>query len=76
LRAPASSLLITFLTIKPSWSGLLITCAATSRMFLIFTIVLSCSIAGAPMNELSCFHQEPASIGLEQLARKFQRPTV
>ena len=47
-RAPASSLLMTFLTIKPSWSGLVITSAATSRTFLISTVLPSSSIAGAP----------------------------
>ncbi len=46
LLAPALSLLMTFLTIKPSWSGLVITCEAASRMFLISTVLLSLSIAG------------------------------
>src|SRR5215217_3964583 len=41
LRAPATSLSMMFLTIKPSWSGLVITCPATSRPFLISTLLLS-----------------------------------
>src|SRR5215212_8517057 len=40
LRAPALSLLMTFLTIKPSWSALVITCSATSLVFLICTVLL------------------------------------
>src|SRR5215208_6759610 len=43
-RAPAMSLLMMFLTIKPSWSGLVITCPATSRPFLISTLRLSSAI--------------------------------
>src|SRR5215212_1499662 len=39
-RAPASAPLMMFLTIKPSWSGLVITCPATSRTFLISTVLL------------------------------------
>src|SRR5215207_1052008 len=51
-RAPASSLLMTFLTIKPSWSGLVMTSAAASRTFLISTILLSQSVAYRHKNSM------------------------
>jgi hypothetical protein len=51
-RAPASSLLITFLKIKPSWSGVVITSVAASQMFLIFSVLLSFSIASALARQL------------------------
>src|SRR5918998_6340992 len=45
-RAPVASLLMTLLTIKPSWSGLVMTSAAASRTFLISTVLLPQMSAG------------------------------
>src|SRR5918999_491592 len=48
LRAPVASLLMTLLTIKPSWSGLVMTSAVASRTFLISTVLLSQMSTGPP----------------------------
>ena len=73
LRAPASSLLMTFLTIKPSWSGLVMTSAAASRTFLISTILLSQSVAYRHKNSMLRTGNLFDTIGQEGILERSRR---
>ena len=53
LRPPVLALLTTFLTIRPSWSDLVITCASTSPTFLICTVLFSSRCASVARQSVS-----------------------